>query len=464
MKYRLSNFYKNNKPIILGFTGLVAAAAIFCGIVVLNNNESYSDSNSEDSAQQTTIGENSAVTENIQYDFSGDPRDKSWKASDYEEFNFSCLVDNSGNYKDFKAEELVSIPDNILNLQVSPEEVYGDIESEIDATIQSLATNFGEQQPVEDRPSDVGDYITIDFIGKIDGREVYGASSEDHTVEIGSGDMIDGFEDGLVGLNVGDTKDITVTYPSDYGTSYYTDDPNTEVDLSNKTVVFTVTVKDIYQMIDAEITDEFVANNLSTIYNGVTTVDELREYFEDNIKQTKKFQYITEKLIAEAEFKGDIPNEVITYNYVSELANLAAYAKSASDESVSTNSSSTSASSEPKDLESVILETLKSYYDLDSEDAMLDVFYDDFVEKSRQQIFMQAVVNTQNIVVSEDAINEELKNLTGYEFRDLEPYYGAGYLYQTVRQQLAYDKIAEHLVAGEAESAPTIESTSEVND
>ena len=61
-----------------------------------------------------------------------------------------------------------------------------------------------------------GDRVTIDFLGKVDGEAFDGGAAEGQTLEIGSGQMIPGFEDGIVGMKKGEEKDIDVTFPEEY--------------------------------------------------------------------------------------------------------------------------------------------------------------------------------------------------------------------------------------------------------
>ena len=84
-----------------------------------------------------------------------------------------------------------------------------------------------------------GDTVNIDYVGTVDGVEFEGGSTNGSgaDLEIGSGSYIDGFEDQLIGAHPGDTVDVTVTFPEDYGVD----------ELNGKEAVFTVTVNGIYE-------------------------------------------------------------------------------------------------------------------------------------------------------------------------------------------------------------------------
>ena len=69
---------------------------------------------------------------------------------------------------------------------------------------------------VQDRPAKEGDLLTIDYKGFVDGEAFEGGTAEKQTLEIGSQRFIPGFEEQLVGMNVGDEKEIQVTFPEEY--------------------------------------------------------------------------------------------------------------------------------------------------------------------------------------------------------------------------------------------------------
>ena len=90
-----------------------------------------------------------------------------------------------------------------------------------------------------------GDIVNIDYVGKVDGQEFNGGSATGYHLTIGSGTFIDGFEDGLIGKNVGETVDLNLKFPDNY---------TNNTDLAGKDVVFTVTVNSISRV--PELTDE----------------------------------------------------------------------------------------------------------------------------------------------------------------------------------------------------------------
>ena len=96
------------------------------------------------------------------------------------------------------------------------------------------------------RAAKLGDVVTIDFLGRIDGEAFEGGAAEGHALELGSDSFIPGFENGLVGAKIDERRDVQVTFPKDYQAAH----------LAGKLAVFEVTVTDIKVKADANIDDE----------------------------------------------------------------------------------------------------------------------------------------------------------------------------------------------------------------
>ena len=167
-----------------------------------------------------------------------------------------------------------------------------DVQAEIN---YNLEDNGSE---VKDGTVENGDTVTINFTGTIDGKEFDGGSAEDYELVVGDGEMIDGFEDGIVGMKSGETKELDLTFPDDYY----------EESVAGKAVVFKVTLQKFTR--PAELTDEWVAEN--TEYK---TVDEYRAavktQLEDTAVQTADYELYSDawnKVQAASEIK-DYPKE-----------------------------------------------------------------------------------------------------------------------------------------------------------
>jgi trigger factor len=146
-------------------------------------------------------------------------------------------------------------------------------DEEIDEEIESALSSNDLLDTLEEGTVQEGDIANIDYEGKKDGEAFDGGTDKGYDLTIGSGTFIDGFEDGLVGVAIGDTVDLELTFPESYSNE----------DLAGQDVVFTVTVNSVQRQ--PEFTDELAAQLSDSEYN---TVDEYRAYVEENLKESKE--------------------------------------------------------------------------------------------------------------------------------------------------------------------------------
>lgn len=129
--------------------------------------------------------------------------------------------------------------------------------------------------PVErnDGVVETGDTVNINYTGKIDGEEFEGGSADSYDLKIGSGSFIDGFEDGLIGKHYGETVELDLTFPEDYGNE----------ELAGKAVVFTVDINSIKRNISL---DELTDEDAKTISGGeVDNVADFKATIKKNLTQ-----------------------------------------------------------------------------------------------------------------------------------------------------------------------------------
>lgn len=121
-------------------------------------------------------------------------------------------------------------------------------DADVDEAAQRLAEQNRDYEPrAAGEKAKEGDLLVIDYVGSIDGAEFKGGRGEGQSVILGSGSLIPGFEDQLVGAKAGGEVEVKVTFPSDYGAS----------DLAGKDAVFAVTVKEVKAPKDVAVDDEF---------------------------------------------------------------------------------------------------------------------------------------------------------------------------------------------------------------
>ncbi len=144
-------------------------------------------------------------------------------------------------------------------LEVGKKETEVD-EEVIDTEVDRLRQGFARLEPVE-RAAQDGDALLIDFEGSVDGQAFQGGKAEDYLLELGSGNLIPGFEEQLVGAEPSGEVKVKVTFPADY--------PNE--DLAGKDAVFEVKVKEVREKILPELDDEFASDA-----SEFETLEELR--------------------------------------------------------------------------------------------------------------------------------------------------------------------------------------------
>ncbi len=142
-------------------------------------------------------------------------------------------------------------------------------EAQIDEEIERLRERLATLETV-DRPAETGDHVVIDYVGSVDGTEFEGGTGRDQLLELGSGRLIPGFEEQLVGASAGDERTVSVTFPEDY--------PATE--LAGKEAQFAVTVSEVKEKRLPERSDDFASD--ATEFD---TLAELRENIADGLRK-----------------------------------------------------------------------------------------------------------------------------------------------------------------------------------
>ena len=148
-------------------------------------------------------------------------------------------------------------------------------QKEIDAEVERLRERYADMEIKEDGAVENGDTAVIDFEGFKDDVAFEGGKGEDYPLEIGSGSFIPGFEEQLIGMSKGESKDINVTFPENYGAA----------DLAGQPAVFKVTVKDIKCKVLPEANDELVKE---AKIKDVETLEDYRAYMKKSLSENKE--------------------------------------------------------------------------------------------------------------------------------------------------------------------------------
>ena len=168
-----------------------------------------------------------------------------------------------GDYKKLTAKKIVAT--------VTPDDV--------DDVVQRIRKGFVKKKAVK-RAAQMGDEVTIDFVGKRNGQAFDGGTGSDYPLELGSNSFIPGFEEALVGVKTGDKKDVPLTFPADYHAK----------DLAGQEVVFEVTVKKVSENELPELNDELAAKA-----GPFTSLQELTDDIKKEIAAQKERE-ATDKL------------------------------------------------------------------------------------------------------------------------------------------------------------------------
>ena len=184
---------------------------------------------------------------------SGESSEESWKEN----------IVTLGEYKGLPlSASLVEYSDDEIEIQTKQMYFYyiGDME---------------DDEKITDRPVENLDMTNIDFVGKQDGVAFEGGTAQGASLLIGSGQFIEGFEEGLIGVMPGETVDLNLSFPDPY-----LNNP----DLAGQEVVFTVTVNFILEMKDGRVSE--IGNP------NVTTVEDLRAYVKSSMESQARSEYL----------------------------------------------------------------------------------------------------------------------------------------------------------------------------
>lgn len=248
-------------------------------------------------------------------------------------------------------------------------------DEDVDTQIDSTRQMYAELENV-DRPAENGDTVTIDYVGTLNGEAFEGGSSEDYQLELGSGTFIDGFEDGIVGHSAGETFDLNLTFPDDYGST----------DLAGKDVVFTVTLKTVSISNVPELNDEFV----QSVSEDSSTVEEYREevrqMLEDNYAESAQLT-LTEN----------------AWSAVMDNTEVKQYPDGAVDEMKNTIREQYQNMADSYGME--FADFLSSYMGMD-EDTFEEQLQTAAENQVKQDLIVDLIIDEENLDVSDDALEE----------------------------------------------------------
>ena len=267
-----------------------------------------------------------------------------------------------GDYKGIEVEK--------KEAEVSEEEITAEIDKAREANSRLIT--------IEDRATEDGDTVIIDFDGYVDGKQFEGGYAEDYTLVLGSHSFIDNFEDQLVGKNLGEDVEVNVTFPEEYHVD----------ELKGKPALFKVKIKEIQKKELPELDDDFAQD-----VSDFDTLDEYKADVEKKILENKENQIkreqedqIIEKIIENAQM--EIPQQMI-----------AAQTRQMTQEFAQRLQS-----------QGLSLEQYMQFTGLTPQKMMEDL-EPQALKRIQCRLVLEAVVAAENIEASDEEIDKELENM-----------------------------------------------------
>lgn len=302
-------------------------------------------------------------------------------------------------------------------------------DQDVEDALNSTYSANPEMLEVTDRAIEEGDTANIDYEGKYaDTKEAFqGGTAQGYDLAIGSGQFIDGFEDGLIGVKKGETVDLSLTFPENYGSA----------DLAGKDVIFTVTVNSIKTPAE-EPSDEW-AKSLGV--EGVTNLEELKAHMKEDLKNEAQASYDDEVRNAAVEIVvgnatvEELPEELYNRYFVMIYKSVESYIQQLQtaygvqvsvEEYVQNIMQSNGLSGEPRDYLSDIAD-----------------------QQSKRCLVLQAIANKEGIEITDDVINEYVqKDYDTYFYQAYESIdaYKETFDPEDYREQIMADKVADFIV------------------
>ena len=296
-------------------------------------------------------------------------------------------------------------------------------DEEIDKAVQDW---FSSQTFTEvvDKAAENGDTVNINYVGKMNGEAFQGGTANDQEFVLGKASFIEGFQEGIVGMKAGETKDINVTFPDPY---------ENNPDYAGKPAVFTITLNAVKKTVEGELTDSF----LGKYSEKYKTVEELREAQKGSLESSKQSAEASQNInstlqavLANAKIKS-LPERELNAAKESIKKTVEGYYQQY------TSYGYFSGTTE---------EFIKAFFgaeDVESADAYYTAQGE---EQARMELVLAAIAKADGITVSDDEYNELADSYADYQYESKEAFLenvgGEGYL----RWYLLYNKTMEHLM------------------
>lgn len=331
-------------------------------------------------------------------------------------FNYSDGIDENGFWENIKAADCVEI-NNYIGILI-PGNIHTITDESVKAEVDYILADYATEKQVTDRAVVDGDTVNIDYIGRIDGVPFENGSTDGkgEDVTIGVTQYIDDFLEQIIGHTPGETFDVEVTFPEDYGVE----------ELNGKDAVFAVTLNYIIETIMPELSDEFVAEKLSGS-NGWNTVSEMETDIRNNLQDIALSNYIQNYLFENANVKS-LPESLLKYQENALIQNFIIEASYYNME---------------------INEFLMIYAGISSTEELLEFYREDNKRTAELYLILQAIAEKENITVADDDVAKFfIKYLGTEDYSQYKASLGMPYLKMIVLNQAVIDHLKNNAVLG----------------
>ncbi|MDK2820994.1 MAG: trigger factor [Clostridia bacterium] len=251
-------------------------------------------------------------------------------------------------------------------------------EEDIDAYLKDLQQRYAELKVIEDEPAKVGDILTIDFKGTVDGKAYPGMEGENYPLELGSDTFIPNFGEQLVGAKADEERTVIVTFPTDYH----------EKELAGKEAVFEVKIHNIKRKELAPLDDEFAKD-----VSECETLEELRKDIRSRLEERQKNEInsarrekVVDKIVETAEV--EVPEVMVERQIESRLRQL-----------------ENTLRAQRLDIDKFLEKTGKSMEELKND------FRPQAEKDIKTQLILEAIAKAENIEVTQEDLDKEIANM-----------------------------------------------------
>ncbi len=393
----------NNRKILIAEIAIVVIAVIAIVVALIVSSRGNSSVSDNSVSAPGTVSSPTAVTvdNSLIYEMPAIPS--------MDEFNTLTEADCEANVANGTMIKLDCADGSYIYVNNYLDEAYfaeqtAYTQEEIDEYIFiDILSYYGTVEETDRTQAELWDTVSINYVGTLNGVAFEGGTADNYNLTLGSGQFIDGFEDGVIGMNVGETKDLTLTFPEEYPAA----------DLAGQEVIFTVTLNSIVSATSfPELNDEMV---MQASGGALTTVSECQAYYAEILLQDKIWSFVDENFYTSA-----ISEETLTYYYNTTMDYY---------DAVSTS-------------QQIDIATMLSYYQLDLEVFKQDVLMTS-AESARYSALYHAIAEANQIEITEEDI---ALLATDYGYTDTATFL-ADYGEQSVMDYILQSKVMDYLVS-----------------